>query len=133
MSDGMISKETLKFAKEKGFHANEGYAVWAAKDGKMVSEGITKVFQSVLQKWLRDPDRLIFVSVDRCTIGSDEWEFGYSIEYLPKEHHNDKRRAGSFKEIKSFQDNYPYSYSGAWHTYEEAMETGLQKALTLIP
>lgn len=146
MSDGIISFDTAVLSKEKNFDLNtpvyynsykeirdDYIGIPNNKDIPFVISGYyTAPTQSVLQKWLRDEERLIFVSVERCCIGSDEWEFGYFIEYLPKENHEDKRRSGSFKEIKSFQDNYPHSYSGAWHTYEEALEKGLQKALTLI-
>jgi hypothetical protein len=143
MTEQLISFETAKLAKEKGFNwkcyqaydwisgfpgnTHTGYNNWNKfGDGKASAPT-----QSLLQKWLRDEHK-IFVSVERCVIGSDEWEFGYFIDYLPKEHFEDKRRVGSFKEIRSFEDDYPYSYSGAWYTWEQALEEGLKKSLELL-
>lgn len=152
MKEPLISLETAKLAKDKGFpqdfnklrgdnyynykgelngDVTEYLRVLIRKEDTSKFESIKAPSQSLLAKWLRDVHK-IFLSVERCVIGSDEWEFGYYIDWLPKEHHEEKRRVGFFKEKKSFVDNYPHSYSGAWHTYEEALEAGLFAALNLI-
>jgi hypothetical protein len=154
MKESIISLETAILAKEKGFdcdyfyHYNEdgqvtensdivniGCEGGLSTDHHLMNNTYAGILiaptQALLQKWLRE-EHHIYVSVERCVIGSDEWEFGYFIEWLPKENHEDKRRVGSFKEKRSFQDNYPYNYVGAWHTYEEGLEKGLQEALKLI-
>ena len=142
MTEQLISFETALLVKEKGFDWLVGYAYGLSgkshqtrledwNNFKLHDQNTSAPTQSLLQKWLRDEHK-IYVSVERCVIGSDEWEFGYFIEWLPKEHHNDKRRVGFFKEKRSFQDNYPYNYVGAWHTYEHGLEEGLKEALKLL-
>jgi hypothetical protein len=137
----LVSSETAKIAHDKGFSENTNYVYsdyygGTPKPDTVVSEleqygpYIPAPPQTMLQKWLRD-EHLIFVSVVREPIGSDEWEWAYTIEYLPKKHHNEKRRTPFFVTIKSFHEG-PGSYTGAWHDYEQALEEGLQKGLSLI-
>ena len=141
MTDQLITFETSTLAKEKGFTLGSvGSHVYNyyEKDGRHgnISWGHLNLDhpamcpQTLLQRWLREQFQ-IFVSVTREAIGSDEWEWSYEIEYLPKEHWGAKRRVGFFKEIKVFSDGYG-TYSGAWNKYEEALEKGLQAGLKLI-
>lgn len=135
-----ISLETARLAKEKGFNLQQDMFYNAGSGFKLQSDPILRTgvdewieapSQAVLAKWLR-AEHFIYITVERCVIGSDEWDFGYVIDYLPKEHHEEKRRVGFFLEKKSFEDNYPYSYTGAWYTWEEAFEKALIEALKLI-
>jgi len=74
----------------------------------------------------------IFININRHSIGSDEWVFGYYIEYLPKKHWQAKRRSSKFEYIEDkFYIGYG-TYGNAWDTYEEALENALVKSLTLI-
>lgn len=131
MQEQSISLETSELATSKGF---DRFKVQESID---VPIGDVSIFthyplitQSFLQKWLRE-DHIIYVSVERAVIGSDEWDYGYKIEWLPKPHHSEKRRCGLFQEKQSFQELIG-SYMGAWSKYEEALEKGLQAALKLI-
>jgi uncharacterized protein YozE (UPF0346 family) len=149
MTEQLISYETAKLAKEKGFNELCEYIQRDELDG--TSSEVTKLSdinlkptrnsicarndyaipsQSLLQKWLRE-EHYIYVLIKREEIGSDEWEFAYEIEYLPKEHWEEKRRAPYFEYISLFSIGFG-TYSNAWSTYEEALEAGLLKALTLI-
>lgn len=122
MEEQLILFETAKLAKEKGFF--EGYLLYNHQ-GKiwrtfLISdeerEQYSAVTQSLLQKWLREVHN-----------------FGIFISWSPN-------------------DNLPYSYEGyfldernnteeliimnlriSYHSYEEALEQGLQEALKLIP
>lgn len=142
MDETLIEFETAKLAKEKGFekpqqkgyytHGEAQWILWV--DGENYNE--QKDFlayaptQSLLQKWLRENHEIHVHSKIEFT-GTDEWEFSYKIKYLPKDKFEAKRRSPEFKEVYSYIES-PSGYIGAWRTYEEALEKGLQKALTLI-
>ena len=135
MEERLCSFETSIIAKEKDFDiAVNDYSnivepeivVTVAKfNHNYKAHGNTVVSrpkQSLLQKWLRD-NYDIFVSVQRIPTGSDEWEFSYSIEYLPRDKRNVKRRCSEFM----------YSYtSQKWNDWEDALEEGLKEGLKLI-
>jgi hypothetical protein len=70
----------------------------------------------------------IWISVETCIIGSDEWDYGYKIVYLPKEFENAKRRAAHLVIKESFQEQIG-SYSGAWHSPTEAYEAAIEYTL----
>jgi hypothetical protein len=71
----------------------------------------------------------IYISTHKEDIGSDEWEFSYEIEYLPKEHENAKRRCAHFEIIRSYSE-YGATYTGAYTTRVwaeiEAFEKGFE-------
>lgn len=71
----------------------------------------------------------IWISVELCIVGSDEWEYGYKVVYLPKEFKNAKKRAIHLTTKESFQEGMS-SYSGAWHTPTEAYEAAIEYCLT---
>lgn len=109
-----IKDTTAAIAAAKGYHHGAGIIT-------------TK---SDLQKWLR-VDNEIHIEIRRETIGSDEWAFSYRIDYLPKEHWEEKRRCGFFKEKNPFYIGVG-TYAYAWDTYEEALEEALLAGLNLI-
>lgn len=84
-----------------------------------------------LSKWLRE-EHEIYLFIHRHSTGSDEWEFSYSVQYLPKQYHNLKRRSTKFKYIEDTYIEYPGGYTGCWYTYEEALEAGLKYCLSWI-
>lgn len=65
------------------------------------------------------------------SLGSDEWEIGYQIKYLPKEAQDLKRRTNSFVTVNSFTCPGA-TYSGAWPTITEALEEGIKYANKVI-
>ena len=132
MKDELISLETAKLASEKNFpqRLNLYYYI----DGKIVakpSEHLGSIFerfyevysaptQSVLQRWLRE---------------------AHGIHVQPvKSFHNKIYSVGKIPletRLKEFPEHYnkPTSYAkcpGKFNSYEEALEAGLNKGLTLI-
>lgn len=130
MKEQLISLETAKLAKEKGFNLNShafygcdfpssskpnqlilrSWEKWE-NFGKEDSQEGTYIYsaptQSLLQKWLRDIHR-IDVHCE-CNYERDLWTFGY------------RKKGYNY-------NHYPLEYN----TYEEALEVGLQEALKLI-
>lgn len=123
MQEQLISFETAKLAKEKGFdtidctgyyHINSGYtkgfAFCYSDVNTQDEEVILAPTQSLLQRWLREVHK-VHVSVDIDI--SDEWYFSmYDL--------NSKRNS----EIPTV-----FSHHLA---YEEALEEGFKQALLLI-
>lgn len=86
-----------------------------------------------IMKEIRELEKqFIYVYSEYQSLGSDEWEFGYVIVYLPKEHENDKRRAPHIKRIESFSFSGGATYSGAWPTIEESLIEGIKHAKTIV-
>jgi len=124
MKEEVISFETAKLAKEKGFNENskgyynkEGEFIEAAlPQGSKFNVGDDNVFsaptQSLLQKWLREELKL---SVETVFNGSESF-YWIIREMYPLG-----------KEFSSVWDE-----RFGWSTYEEAMDAALLKALNLI-
>ena len=133
MKEQIISFETSKLAKEKGFDQNEFYQIyWEGKQEKtpfskalyykkLIEDNILdqetsiqlRIYaaptQALLQKWLREVYN-IYVIINTYRIQENKW-YKFFISQMSK------------VTIKS--DDYD--------TYEEALEQGLQEALKLIP
>lgn len=78
-------------------------------------------------------DNEIYVTIHRHTIGSDEWVFSYSIEYLPKEYWDAKRRAPYFVYIKdTYSESAGGTYDGGWSDYDEAVKKGIEKGYEVL-
>lgn len=142
MKDELVTFETAKLAKEKGFDESCSYYIDSRFPtlhctGDLDEQNIHPSLdykaptQSLLQRWLRE-QHMIYISVDPETIGSDEWEWTYKIQHLPKEHREVKRRCGHFVYKSSYNESPGGTYWGAWRTYEEALEIGLKDGLSLI-
>lgn len=115
MKEELITFETAKLAKEKGFDWYDDDTVCAGYDGKNDEKNvILSPTQSLLQKWLRETHKL-HCSSD-CNASGWFWQYE-TIE-------------GTF--IKDWEYGGPDEDSGMWETYEEALEKGLQEALKLI-
>jgi hypothetical protein len=129
MKDTLISFETAKLAKEKGFYHmeanvfgdNKAYslgdeALINAHEGNVVEGYILAPTQSLLQKWLRDEHGLIVESQICSTFrkGTYSWVI-FKLRSKLGEHH--PRVEDLDKEQAS---------------YEEALEIGLFQALKLI-
>ena len=108
MEDTLITFETAKLAKEKGF---EFKVVWEYILGFKNNHERDKYLptQSLLQKWLREKHNII-VLVDYEGIDGYYYKYYYYINEVKKYNASDK--------------NYI--------TFEEAYEIGLQEALKLI-
>lgn len=82
-----------------------------------------------IQQQLKElEESFIYVHTYMEGIGSDEWVFGYRIDYLPKTAQNLKRRATSFEKIESLKFSGGATYFGGWDTMEEALIEGIKYA-----
>ncbi len=126
MEEQLISFETAKLAKEKGFYFtsnNEGYngngeiVEIGVNNGEIIffDRDITAATQSLLQKWLREVNNIVV----ECVFDETQLD---TFEYLLFIY---KDRTDIIIEGHEIFGNY-------WDTYEEALEIGLQEALKLI-
>lgn len=135
MKEELISFETAKLAKEKGFNEEcyhvynifdngnildsaydmTGYLLFSEEDLKYANDnGYNCIYaptQSLLQKWLREVHK-IHISVEMGLLYSVDVVYEVIV----------KREANV--EVEFINDEYK--------TYEEALEVGLQEALNLI-
>ena len=124
MEEQLISFETAKLAKEKGYNItnylsyDENTGIMLPKDPAYPGwhcyalDGVCPApTQSLLQKWLREKHNLI---VEPRGSAIDK-TFSINIFYL-----------GEISTKKSI------GYTNAGNTYEEALEDGLQEALKMI-
>lgn len=131
-----VSFQLAKLLKEKGFEQKtKSYT----EDGKLVTVSLTirrfnteknyypapTIAEVVM--WLYEKHG-IWIAVNRVVIGSDEWDYGYIISYLPKEYEFEKRRSKHLVEIQSFKEGVG-SYHGAWYTPTEAYEAAIKYVL----
>ena len=123
MTEELVTLETAKMLKEKGF--NEYCKDIINHKGIMMetifrtSNDLPKLFyscptQSVAQKWLRETKN-IHICVYNCACG-----YGYEISKAD----NGTHIASSVYEGTND--------GGKWDTYEETLEAGLQETLKLI-
>ena len=127
MEEQLISFETAKLAKEKGFDFI--YII----DNELTKHSL--ITQSLLAKWLREVHNIIVdVSLDFLNSHTKE-----SIKYSPTfyTYSNNKKRFWIYTDYinsdectKKMQEEMPIFQN--YSTYEEALEIGLQEALKLI-
>ena len=128
MKEELIALETAKIAKEKGFKSSVSNHIYN-KEGKLLSpidqmdlmreqDSIQDYFkiiksypnactQSLLQKWLREVHN---IHITITSMSQESWQSHVT------------RKGGKLGE----------SYTEDAHTYEEALEVGLQEGLKLI-
>ena len=120
MTEELITLETAKMLKEKGF--NEPYSLainvedsrqytTSRTNSELPIKVCTQPPQSIAQKWIRETKDL-HISIIRNACG-----YGYDI---CKADNGTHITDGIFKG------------GGQWDTYEEALEVGIQEALKLI-
>ena len=110
-----ISFETAKLAKEKGFDGQSRFAFGNdGSEGLPFDKDILMPTQSVLARWLREVHNMC---VEVYSTG-----YGFIWCICDTDSGTDRR----------FSNETGSNDSGAWDTYEEAMEAGLQEALQLI-
>lgn len=123
MNEQLISFETAKLAKEKGFKLGSGWQIrslFNIKDGETFCEktietpeyACERCTQSLLQKWLREVHNFhITINVG---LPHNQFIMYYSNVIKFGKHHKSKFKSEFYK------------------TYEDALEKGLQEALKLI-
>lgn len=141
MKEQLISLDTAKLAKEKGFNLfSQGwygcddpvhgepnklfvrtYSTWeefGEEDSQEGTEIYSAPTQNMLQKWLRDEHRLL---VDACHADDFPWwKCKITILNVDEELINTE---GIIVYVKTFME---------FNSYEDALETGLEEALKLI-
>lgn len=127
MNDTLISFETAKLAKEKGFDLGVAYFFdeetkeldhdlkeiskgWDCRNFNNMEGFISTPTQALLQKWLREK-----FNID---LHISSWDTG-TWHYTIKKVHGDIYSLG-------------YTNRGSFDSYEEALEIGLQSALKLV-
>ena len=107
MEDTLITFETAKLAKEKGFKIKGNQAGFTMNK----PECLDFPTQSLLAKWLREEYNIYVTS----QIGNLDFinTYHYDIRYIDK-------------------NKFICKVKGNFKTYEEALEAGLQEALKLI-
>ena len=121
-----VSFELAKLLKEKGFIFRKNETYYNPVNGLTKYEEITPTIAEVVM-WMYEKHS-IWIAVNRVVIGSDEWDYGYIISYLPKEYEFEKRRSKHLVEIQSFKEGVG-SYHGAWYTPTEAYEAAIEYTL----
>lgn len=116
-----VSFETAKLAKEKGFDIPTRYGfserrslvrVDTSDNWNQDKELYSRPTQSLLARWLREVHNM-------CV---EVYSTGYGFIWCICD-----TDSGSFSNETGSND------AGAWDTYEDAMEDGLQEALKLLP
>lgn len=136
MEDQLITFETAILAKEKGFdeycnYTYEGNILSKTQKSWKNSEDLTEYAvctQSLLQRWLRE---IYNLNIDISCVGYDNYDkhFSYraTVNLITKDIRtglNPKITVDCTSDIKT--DGFIF------RSYENALEKGLQKALTLI-
>ena len=111
MNEKHVTLETAVLLKEKGF-PQDNYQALYDKDDKYHLTYIAVPPQSVVQKWLRETKNL-HICIYNCASG-----YGYEIS---------KADNGTTVYCLPIGPND----GGKWDTYEEALEDGILKSLTL--
>lgn len=107
MSETIISFETAKLAKEKGFNWRNIEIL----EVKSKSAYLDNTTQSLLQRWLREVHNIdIKPYISHGLLPNATWEYS----------------------IQTSKPEYIRSLNKHFNTYEEALELGLQEALKLI-
>lgn len=149
MKEQLISFETAKLAKEKGFYIEpeDDYSMsffnieggrWTMFQTKRQTKDYIKkeynkaisyaliTTQSLLQRWIRENHEIILSilsTIETCTYGSDD-DGDWREEIIYKIHIY-RRRPSSEAFYTEYEKN-------DFDSYEEALEVGLQEALKLI-
>lgn len=84
--------------------------------------------KTILDEMAELEKKHVYVSTELVSLGSDEWEFGFRVDYLPKEFRELKRRASSLQSKQSFAFSGGATYMGAWPTIAEALANGVKYA-----
>ena len=124
MTEELVTLETAKMLKEKGF--NEYCKDIIKEDNNRIMQSVfrtnknlpklcySRPTQSIAQKWLRDIQN-IHICIYNCACG-----YGYEIS---------KADNGTHIVSSAYKGT---NDGGKWDTYEEALEAGIQEALKLI-
>ena len=125
MTEQLISFNTAKLAKEKGFNLST-YVGFGERGGKALGKLSTytssnlvyaRPTQSLLQKWLREKHK-IHIIVNPCNTNS---ELSWSVSII-----------SNILEYNKTYESFMPRVITIKNTYEQALEKGLYEALKLI-
>jgi hypothetical protein len=128
MEEQLITFETTKLAKEKGFDIKTKYwydqtetlnPIRSPRGGMFYTNEGYAPTQSLLQKWLREEHGIHIICFYRASTKS------YSINIT---HTN----LTLTKYTTEFKNSHKTNFDILYDTFEEALEVGLQQALNLI-
>lgn len=123
MTEEFVTLETAKLLKEKGFNEycknvididNILRVTLYRTNSNLPKQCFSLPTQSLAQRWLRETKNL-HIEIYRSAVG-----YGYAIV---------KADNGTWQED---DDSRGPNDGGLWDTYEEALEAGIQKALSLL-
>lgn len=112
MKETLIKDYTKKLANDKGFDINQ-YIIYSYKNGTEESES-KGISQSLIQKWLRD-NHNIHINVSQVFNASRQI---YSV------------KVNKVADFGLYNSNF--IKCGKYNDYEEALEIGINSALSLI-
>ena len=112
MKEQLITFETAKLAKEKGYSKLHCEVAYKAADKQLYGDrgdytDYPAPIQSLLQKWLREEHN---IHITITSISQESWQYHIT------------------KPGQRLGDNYEEDF----YTYEESLESGLHQALKLI-
>ena len=118
MEDTLVSPQTAQLAREKSFKCGKYVNLYGSRDGIIETWKEVTPTQSLLQKWLREKQMDITVITDW---GKKGRSYAVGLSYVNPNNEMDI--------WLSKEDDLTKHYL----TYEEALEVGLQQALTFLP
>ena len=115
MAEELVALETAKMLIKKGFNECRNVVdINNMSNGDLPKRCFSQPTQSLAQKWLREVKNL-HIEIYRSAVG-----YGYAIV---------KADNGTWQED---DDSRGTNDGGLWDTYEEALEAGIIKALSLL-
>lgn len=128
MKEQLVSFETAKLAKERGFKIKQSYGFyWEDRLTRTGRRGLPPFgyapTQSLLQKWLRSVYD-IHIRVDYFLDETDKIEWDYEISIIG----TDINEKGEYSPLVPFSENHPVR---KFKDYSQALEGGLQEGLQL--
>lgn len=126
------SSAVSKLLHAKGFDAQH-YSIFTIST-HTINEPINPIIFKcptfyVATEWLRTNFGILNIAPTLEVTGTDEWEYGYEIVYLPKGYEMAKRRCPHIERIRSFKEGIG-SYQGTYSSPSEATEAALLYTLT---
>jgi hypothetical protein len=125
MKESIVTFDTAKLAKEKGFEPGS-YSYSYNQEGSFmpqtrIYQGLAAPSQSLLQKWLRDEHQIHIEVVLYDNSRTYHWEYRVVTS-----------KDRDWNDIDCFDSAKRHYNKEEFVTFEESLEKGLQKALKLI-
>lgn len=133
IQDPLCSSQVSRLLQAKGFDATYRgvFFITPVTPIDQIAEPIMvkSPTHAVAIEWLRTNFGILNIAPTLEITGTDEWEYGYEIVYLPKIYEVAKRRCPHIERIRSFKEGIG-SYQGSFSSPSEATEAALLYTLT---